>query len=395
MLDEIAVERRERDVEPGLGAVCPGERDHLGLGGDGNRPVPLGEAGQPAREPGRTDMDLPCAGKVVASDVHHPRVPAGSNSVAAAAAGSRSAARTSAIPASTTTPPTACSRVGPLVEQQPGEQHCEQHLGQSDERREPGAEPARRGDPGDVGDRSGDHGQPARSARASSPRRPASSTSACRRAHRQHADGAEHRKRHRPERQSRPGRDDRRQRRRRSGPRARSRRRGPSRRRDPTARRRGRPAGSPVRSSTSTSPTIAASTADDGQPAGPLPVPQPHPADDEQDPGVLEQQRHGHRQVLDGVEVEQLGATRRRSRRRRAPSDQFAPQQRPAPTQLQHGRHGEDEGGDADPDGHRGARAPSGGDERGAEEPGGAERGGRRGRRVRDPRCSCASTLRS
>ena len=80
---------------------------------------------------------------------------------ARSSAGERnSSTRTRATPATINTPPTSCISGRQLAEEQPGEQHREQHLGQADERRQLRAENPGGGDADHVGQRGGDHRQP-------------------------------------------------------------------------------------------------------------------------------------------------------------------------------------------------------------------------------------------
>jgi hypothetical protein len=113
-----------------------------------------------------------------------------------------------------------------------------------------------------------------------------------------------------------------------------------------------------------------------GQPARPLAVAQPEPADDQHDAHVFEQQRDPDRQVLNGVEVTHL-ATRDRQQTVEGDHPHIPPHDVPPAAKQHDGGNRQDQRRDADPDRDRGSRRPTGPDQRTGEGAGGAEGRGR------------------
>jgi hypothetical protein len=248
-----------------------------------------------------------------------------------------------------------------LAEQQPGDQHREDDLGQADERRELGAEDARGCDAREVRGHRGDQRQ-ARDREHPADPVPGDADHAEGGVHGQRAHAAEREQDRRADAHAPAGQGHRRQ-------------------VVAAVRAHHEVGGQP--DSGSQSPQhpdqVEADMADhaederqagqrggraaQGQPAGPLAVPDPHPGHHEDDAQVLEHERHADRQGLDGVEVEQLGAGHGDEA---VGGDHGAlpAQDVPPPAHRQPARHGQHQRGDADPRGHGGRRGPARVDQR-------------------------------
>ena len=114
-------------------------------------------------------------------------------------------------------------------------------------------------------------------------------------------------------------------------------------------------------------------------------VRRPHPADDQDDAEILEQQRDADRQVLDRVEETGL---RPRDGEHAEPSDQaeVAAQQVPLPAQRPRRGYGQHKCGDADSSGDSGFGGPAGFNQRSGKRAGGCEGDGRQQGQHRDRR---------